>query len=61
MLVRRGLVFYQNMNISVASRGFQAIKDVTEILTKIILNERAGFQFQRAQIADCSGIVNLAT
>ncbi len=40
------------MNISVAGGGFQAVEDVAEILAEIILNERAGLQFQRAEIAD---------
>lgn len=52
MLIRGGLVFYEYVNIPVTGGGFQAVEDVTEILAEIILNERAGFQFQRAEIAD---------
>lgn len=47
-------MFDQDMNISVADCSFQAVEDVTEILAEIILDERAGFQLQRAEIADCS-------
>ncbi|SQY58992.1 Uncharacterised protein [Escherichia coli] len=32
--------------------GFKAVEDVAEILTEIILNERAGLQLQRAEIAN---------
>ncbi|CQG34662.1 Uncharacterised protein [Salmonella enterica subsp. enterica serovar Typhimurium str. DT104] len=45
-------MFNQDMNISVAGCGFQAVEDVAEILAEIILNKRAGFQFQCTEIAD---------
>lgn len=41
----------RNMNISVTGSGFEAVEDVAEILTKIFLHERAGFQLQDTQIA----------
>ncbi|KMN61263.1 hypothetical protein VK95_23430 [Leclercia sp. LK8] len=31
-----------------------AAADIAKILAEIILNERAGFKFQRAEIADCA-------
>lgn len=42
----------QNMNKSVTGCCFQALQDIAEILANIILNERARFQLQRAEIAD---------
>lgn len=52
MLIRGGLVFYEYVNIPITGCGFQAVEDVAEILSEILLNERAGFQFQRTEIAD---------
>lgn len=54
MPVGHRLVLHKNVNVSIAGRSFQAVEHVAEILAQIILNERAGFQFQRAEIADCA-------
>ena len=45
-------MFHKHMNVSVACRCFQAVKHVAEILAEIILNKRAGLQFQRTEIAE---------
>jgi hypothetical protein len=50
--VRRRLVLNEHVNVAVTTGGFQAVEDVAEILAEVILNERAGFQFQRAEVAD---------
>ncbi|KDQ85399.1 hypothetical protein CFSAN000203_19095 [Salmonella enterica subsp. enterica serovar Bareilly str. CFSAN000203] len=52
MLIRGGLMFYEYVNIPITGCGFQAVEDVAEILAEILLNERAGFQFQCTEIAD---------
>jgi hypothetical protein len=52
MFVRRRLVLNEHVNVAVTTGGFQAVEDVAEILAEVILNERAGFQFQRAEVAD---------
>lgn len=44
----------EHVDIIITCSGFQAVEDVAEILAEIILNERAGFEFQRAEIADCT-------
>ncbi|CAB1230128.1 hypothetical protein SFB9_5837 [Klebsiella michiganensis] len=50
--VRRRLVLNKHVNVAVAAGGFQAIENVAEILTEVILNKRAGFQFKCAEVAD---------
>lgn len=52
MFIGTRLVFDKYMDVTVAGGGFQAVEDVAEILAEIILNERAGFQFQRGKVAD---------
>lgn len=42
----------EHVDIAVARSGFQAVKDVAEILTEIVLNERAEFEFQRGEQVD---------
>ena len=42
----------EHVNVAIPGGGFQAVEDVAEILAEVILNERAGFQFQRAEVAD---------
>jgi hypothetical protein len=42
----------EHVNVAVPGGGFQAVENVAEILAEVILNERAGFQFQRAEVAD---------
>ena len=42
----------EHVNVAVTTGGFQAVEDVAEILAEVILNERAGFQLQRAEVAD---------
>lgn len=52
MPVRRRLVLNEYVNVAVTGGGFQAVEDVAEILSEVILNKRAGFQFQCAEVAD---------
>lgn len=44
----------EHVNVAIPGGSFQAVENVAEILAEIILDERAGFQLQRAEIADCS-------
>ncbi|EOS95574.1 hypothetical protein ETR_07586 [Erwinia tracheiphila PSU-1] len=52
VFIRRRLVLDEHVDITITCGGFQAVEDVAEILAEIIFDERAGFQFQRAEIAD---------
>lgn len=52
MPVRRRLVINEYVNVAIPGGGFQAVEDVAEILTEVILNERAGFQLQCLEVAD---------
>ena len=52
MLIRRRLMLDKHVDISITCSGFEAVEDVAEILAEVILNERTGLQFQRAEIAD---------
>lgn len=45
------LKFDKDMDIPVTRRGFQAVEHVTEILPKIVFDERAGFQFQGTNLS----------
>jgi hypothetical protein len=45
-------VLNEHVNVAIPGGGFQAVENVAEILAEIILNERAGFQFQCAEVAD---------
>lgn len=47
-------MFHEDMYVPVTCGGFQAVENVAEILAEIILNERAGFQLQCAELADCA-------
>ncbi|EIB96350.1 hypothetical protein S7A_19839 [Pantoea sp. Sc1] len=51
MFVGRRLMLNQNMNVTVASAYFKAVKHVAEILPKVILDKRTGFQRECAEIA----------
>ena len=42
----------EHVNVAIPGGGFQAVEDVAEILAEVILNERAGFEFQRAEVTD---------
>ena len=50
--VRRALVFNQHMHVAVTFTGFQGIKHIAVAGPQIILNETAGLQLQRRQVAD---------
>lgn len=54
MFVQLWVFLDRNMNISIADSGFQDVENIAEIWAKIVLNERARFQFQRAEIAYCA-------
>lgn len=42
----------EHVNVAIPGGSFQAVENVAEILAEIILNKRAGFQFQCAEVAD---------
>ncbi|MHA1066457.1 hypothetical protein ACR9GP_21465 [Enterobacter ludwigii] len=44
----------EDINIFVAGGGFQAAEHSAELLAETIFNERAGFKYQRAEIAVCA-------
>ena len=41
----------EHVNVAI-TRPYRAVKGVAEVLAEIVLNERAGFELKRAEIAD---------
>jgi len=56
MPVGRRLMLDEDVNVAITDSGFQAVKNVAEVLTEIVLDERADSSFSvlRSQMARSS-------